>query len=65
MATNETPKFVIDNVVYQAKGFYPSDIATLGDQFIIRGHKVVPLILFPAQFNPVTGRLKLYSKMEV
>jgi hypothetical protein len=64
MAINETPEFVIDNVAYFTDEFYPSDTATLGETFILRGHRVVPLILFPVQFNPVIGRLKLYSKIE-
>jgi hypothetical protein len=64
------PPFVIDETTYKTDAFYPSEIASVegargADSIIVRGHRIVPLSLYPAQFNPVTKQLRVYSKIEV
>jgi hypothetical protein len=62
--TNEPP-FVIDQTTYSTNGFYPSSIAEVEAPVTIRGHRIIPLNLFPVQFNPVTRKLRGYSNIEV
>lgn len=64
------PPFSIDEATYATDAFYPSEIATVEgsnglDPIIMRGHRLVPLNLYPVQFNPVTKQLRAYSKIEV
>ncbi|MCW4054171.1 MAG: C25 family cysteine peptidase [Candidatus Bathyarchaeota archaeon] len=64
------PEFVIDQVTYATDAFYPSEVAGVqgaqgGAPIVMRGHRLVPLNLYPVQFNPVTQQLKVHSKIEV
>ncbi len=61
----ESPDFVIDEKTYATDAFYPADIAEAGEPVIMRGHRIISLILFPVQHNPVSRQLKVYSKIEV
>lgn len=45
--------------------FYPADIATLGEAFIIRDVRGVSTSFSPFQYNPVEGTLRVYSEIEV
>ncbi|MHC4742024.1 MAG: C25 family cysteine peptidase [Planctomycetota bacterium] len=63
--THEAPQFVIDQTTYSTDEFYPSSIAEMEQPVILRGHRIIPLILAPIQFNPVTRELRCYSSIEV
>ncbi|MFX1534140.1 MAG: C25 family cysteine peptidase, partial [Promethearchaeota archaeon] len=61
------PDFKLDDPTYNTDAFFPSEVVSVetNETIIIRGHRVVPLSLYPVQFNPVKEQLKVYSKIEV
>ena len=70
MPNATVPPFQLDEATYSADTYYPSDIVSLegGDgqsPIILRGHRIVAVSLFPVQFNPVTKKIRAYSKIEV
>jgi ABC-type transport system substrate-binding protein len=65
MKTDETPRFVIDGEAYSSDEFYPSYSASIDEPVIMRGHRIVPLSLYPVQYNSITKQLNCYSKIEV
>ncbi|MGA1794393.1 MAG: LamG-like jellyroll fold domain-containing protein [bacterium] len=58
-------EFFKDNEVYSKNEFYPPKSVSIGEPIIIRGHRIIPIVFFPVQFNPVTQQLKVYPKIEV
>ena len=63
--TGEAYEFAIDKDTYSTDAFYPSDAARVGEPAIMRGHRIVPLILYPVQYNPAKKQLIVYSEIEV
>jgi len=61
----EKPKFQKDAALYAANAFYPREIAKLGRPAIIRGIQVVPIEVFPLQYNPVSKQLRIYRDIRV
>ncbi len=59
------PEFVKDEDFYQKNEFYPDRMAFVGEPKIIRGCPVSLFTLFPVQYNPATGELRIYSHMKV
>ncbi len=59
------PEFVEDQEFYSKDEFYPERMAFVGEPKIIRGCMVSSLALFPVQFNPAKGELKVVSEMNV
>ncbi|NOU20118.1 MAG: T9SS type A sorting domain-containing protein [Bacteroidales bacterium] len=52
-------------VEYQTNAFFPGDIASLGDPYIIRDFRGQTIIMQPYQYNPVTKKLRIYSEIIV
>ncbi|MFH1748069.1 MAG: C25 family cysteine peptidase [Planctomycetota bacterium] len=46
---------------YQANDFYPGELARLSDPYILRDHRGVDVRLYPFQYNPVSGLLRVYT----
>ncbi len=67
----EDPEFVeqdfekINTEVYSKNEFYPISSARLDDSYIVRFANVLPIIIAPYQFNPVTRDLIFNSKVIV
>jgi len=59
------PEFVKDAKFYRKDEFYPERSAFVGEPKIIRGCPVSSLVLFPVQYNPVRGELKIISEIKV
>jgi hypothetical protein len=57
--------FVIDQAAYQQDGFYPQAVARLGDLFAFREQNKQQLLFYPFAFNPVTGELNHYRRIQV
>jgi hypothetical protein len=59
--------FELDRRTYLSKADYPAVLATAHDDDIgvIRGHRVASLKVNPVQYNPLTRRVTVYSKIEV
>jgi hypothetical protein len=47
--------------VYDDDAFYPTALAELRDPYILRDHRGVVVELYPFQWNPVTGVLRIYT----
>ncbi len=62
---NNTYDYTMNETTYTTDGFYPSDEVSLETPFIMRGHRVAPVVFHPIQFNPVSQQIKVFSKMEV
>ena len=51
--------------VYEKDAFYPAKLATTDAPFLMRDIRGSVVRLHPFQYNPVTGILRVYKKMEV
>ena len=59
------PDFVKDSEFYRKDQLYPDRLAFLDQPKIIRGCNVSSLTLFPVQYNPARGELRIVSQMQV
>jgi hypothetical protein len=50
---------------YSKDEFYPKDIIKLGEPYLIRDVRGIALTIFPFAYNPVTQKLRIYTKIEV
>ena len=57
--------FVKDEAAYQQDAFYPQAVAQLGDLFVFRDQNKQQLVFYPFAFNPVTGELNHYKRIQV
>lgn len=57
--------FTLDRQAYQQDSFSPRQLVEAGDTGYIRDQAVAQLQLYPAQYNPVSGELKLYRRLVV
>ena len=55
-----TPWFE-DSGFYQKDLSYPPEPITLGEEYVVRGHRFQVVETWPAVYNPGAGRLRLYS----
>jgi gingipain R len=61
----EKPVFTLDARTYSQDAFYPSTIARVENDDIMRGHRLALLEIVPVQYDPVTGILRCYSEIVV
>ncbi len=54
-----------DPAIYAVDDWFPQAPYEMGEPMIFRDFRVVPVTLYPVQVNPVTGRARLYSSIEV
>lgn len=57
------PDFVIDEQYYATGGMYPTSVVTLGDEFILRGHRILTIEVWPAGYDPSAGLLRTTSQV--
>lgn len=51
--------------VYETDAFYPGELATLTDPFILRSTRGATIKVNPYQYNPVTKVLRIYNNISV
>ncbi len=61
--TQEDQPFVIDADFYQTDTFYPAQPLAVTQEYIVRGHRVVMVEVWPLAYNPATGKIRLYSNV--
>ncbi len=61
----EKAEFVIHEDFYQTDQFFPTQVVKKGEIGIIRGHRFVMVEVFPVSYNPVSGRLRVYSDIKI
>lgn len=54
-----------DASAYASTSFLPAQPAETGADYIQRGRRGLPILLYPVQYNPSTGTLRIYSRLEV
>ena len=57
--------FVQDESAYSTDGLYPDSIAALGKSYVLRDQVKQQVIFYPISFNPVSGQLNLYRRIEL
>jgi hypothetical protein len=55
--------FRIDTKYYTNGALYPSNIVSVGAPYIIRGHRIVQVEVWPVAYTPSQGNLRLYSQV--
>ena len=51
--------------IYNKDSFYPGDITQLSAPYILRDFRGINLQINPVQYNPVSGKVKVYCSLEV
>jgi len=62
---NQPVKFTIDKSFYNTDIFYPGELASIGDEAILRDYCIIQLEIFPFKYNPVTKKVRFYSDLIV
>ena len=53
------------SMVYSTDAFYPGELVTLSSPYIMRDYRGITVQLYPFQYNPVTGILRVYTHIKV
>jgi hypothetical protein len=61
----DIPPFTIDSDLYSTDRFYPGDIAEVHEPVIMRDVRMVQVVMYPVQYNPVKKQLKIYRDISV
>lgn len=61
--TAGTPALTMDTAFYQGAQPYPGTPLALGEDYIVRGHRVQPVEVWPVAYNPAAGTMRLYSEL--
>ncbi len=57
--------FYQDDLAYGSDGFYPQAVAALGDSYLFGDQLKQQVIFYPTSFNPASGQLHLYRRIEL
>lgn len=55
----------VDPSAIRFDGFWPAEVARLGEPAIIRGHRIVPVIINPYRYNPKTGEVEVIDDCQI
>ena len=58
------PEFWIDENIYNKNEFFPKDIVEVTNVMLLRGIPLAVTQIRPVQFNPVTGKIRVYTHIE-
>ena len=58
-------KLIKDESIYEKNDFYPGNLYSNVGVYSFRGYDILVLLLHPMQYNPVTGELFYFKKLEV
>ncbi|MGQ9665647.1 MAG: C25 family cysteine peptidase, partial [bacterium] len=64
---NAKAHFILDEKTYSTDAFYPDKIADVfeGDGGLARGHRLATLRVYPVHYNPISGKIRCYTKIQV
>ena len=57
--------FVQDEIAYNTDGLYPDRLVRPGQSYIFRDQLKQQVIFYPIAFNPASGQLQLFSRIEL
>ena len=55
--------FTQDIGAYTQPGLAPANPISVGEPYIVRGHRILPVEVWPVGYDPVAGSLRLYSQV--
>ncbi len=55
--------FEIDRPFYADGSPYPASPVTLGEPYVVRGHRVQPVEVWPASYDPGAGTIRIYHRI--
>jgi hypothetical protein len=64
-SVNTPPPFAINDASYAADTWWPSQVAELDTDGLMRGHHVVFVKVNPLQYNPAKGQLRTHRSMRI
>jgi hypothetical protein len=59
----KTPPFTLEPTAYTHSGFAPASPLAIGTPYIVRGHRILPVEVWPVAYDPAAGLLRLYSQV--
>jgi hypothetical protein len=59
----DTQPFTINDKFYGQGLLYPSEVVSIGEPYIIRGHRILSVEVWPVAYNPSQSILRLYSQV--
>ncbi len=60
-AENRPP--TVDRTFYESGSRYPASPLALGETYIVRGHRVQTVEVWPVAYDPTAGTVRLYSRL--
>jgi PKD repeat protein len=57
------PEFYADESIYQNDAFFPEAVVAIKDIQVYKGARLGLVQTIPVQFNPVTGKIRVYSRI--
>ena len=60
---DKQPPFTLDAAFYSQAGFAPSSPIATGESYIVRGHRLLAVEVWPIAYDPVADLLRLYSQL--
>ncbi len=64
-SVDEEPPFAIDRGFYARGNLFPSTPLALGQPYTVRGHYIQPIELSPVAYDPASGTLRVYSRLDL
>ncbi|HSQ18395.1 MAG TPA: C25 family cysteine peptidase [Anaerolineales bacterium] len=55
--------FALDAAAYTQAGLAPTSPLAAGEAYIVRGHRILPVEVWPVAYDPLAGTLRLYSQL--
>ena len=55
--------FTLDTASYTQSGFTPASPLAFREPYIVRGHRILPVEVWPVSYDPRAGTLRLYSQV--
>lgn len=59
-----TPSFVKDNNAYSVNSYSPSQIVSVKEIAVMRDYRIAVVTIQPVQYNPVSGKLNVYTDIK-
>jgi hypothetical protein len=59
----EPPPFTLDSAAYAQAGYAPASPLAVLEPYTVRGHRILPVEVWPVLYDPAAGALRLYSQV--
>jgi hypothetical protein len=63
LETAEPSPFTLDTAAYTQQGLAPASPLSAAESYILRGHRILPVEIWPVAYDPSAGTLRLYSQI--